>query len=248
MKIFDVGMYDGADTAYYLRHAHTVVAIEANPELCENAKQKFSAAIRSGTLVILNVAIGSDKWVDLTISREDLGSSSIYAERIAHRSPGSSYRVRATTLPELIREHGQPDFIKIDIEGADRECVLSLSQEIAPEYVSFEAPHEITELITHLSSIGYSRFKAIQQTCFRSLRRQELIRDRIMRKFIRLMGYDEPRCAWRHGESFVLGHSAGPAPWESDGRFHHAQRMIAEWESAKAHGLLSGWYDIHVAR
>jgi hypothetical protein len=31
--IFDIGMYDGAESAYYLQSGYRVVAVEANPEL-----------------------------------------------------------------------------------------------------------------------------------------------------------------------------------------------------------------------
>ena len=36
--IFDIGMYDGSDTRYYLNEGFRVLAIEANPILVKRAK------------------------------------------------------------------------------------------------------------------------------------------------------------------------------------------------------------------
>ena len=46
--VFDIGMYDGADTEYYLSEGHKVVAVEANPALVERAKAKFPNELSSG--------------------------------------------------------------------------------------------------------------------------------------------------------------------------------------------------------
>ena len=43
IRVFDIGMYDGADTEYYLELAFQVIALEANPDLVQNALQKFGA-------------------------------------------------------------------------------------------------------------------------------------------------------------------------------------------------------------
>ena len=248
MKVIDIGIYDGADTAYYLQSGHTVLAIEANPALCAGAAERFARHVQSGALVILNVAISDRESVELTISGQDLGASSIYAEQVAKRFPLGSCRVKGRTLPDIIREHGHANFIKIDIEGADRQCVLSLTRDIAPQWLSFEAPQDISELIWHLKSIGFGGFKAIQQTTFRALQRQNRIVDRAARKIIHLLGYSQPRYVRQRGRLFAVEHSAGPPPWESDGRFRTAEKMITQWDRAKAARQLQGWYDIHAVR
>ena len=37
--IFDIGMYDGSDTRYYLNEGFRVLAIEANPVLVKRARE-----------------------------------------------------------------------------------------------------------------------------------------------------------------------------------------------------------------
>ena len=40
--IYDVGLHEGQDTAYYLWKGFRVLAVEANPELTQAAQSKFS--------------------------------------------------------------------------------------------------------------------------------------------------------------------------------------------------------------
>ncbi|HEX2749283.1 MAG TPA: hypothetical protein VHM91_14845, partial [Verrucomicrobiales bacterium] len=75
--VFDVGMYDASDTKYYLDLGYKVVAIEANPMLANSARQRFAGEVQNGTLTIVNAAVADgEEDVELTISGEDLGSSS----------------------------------------------------------------------------------------------------------------------------------------------------------------------------
>src|SRR5690349_84667 len=55
---YDVGVYDGADTAHYLSLGYRVIGIEAAPDLCEKLRRKFAAELGDGRYTLLNVAIG----------------------------------------------------------------------------------------------------------------------------------------------------------------------------------------------
>jgi FkbM family methyltransferase len=231
-------MFDGADTRYYLESGHKVLAIEANPALCELAREKFARHLKSGQLTILNVAVGNKSGpVELAVYG-CLGHSTIYPD--FKRVKCGSYRVEARPLPDILKEYGSFDFIKIDIQGADRDCVLSLTKETAPQWLSFEAPEDISDLISHLSELGYTRFKVIQQANFRSLPRQYRLVDRAARRLIRTLGYDEPQCFRRNGQMFHVS-SSGPPPWESDGRWESATEVLRQWNKRR----MGTWYDIH---
>jgi FkbM family methyltransferase len=72
--IYDVGMHNGDDTAYYLLRGFRVVAIEPNPELVATAANRFRREIEAGYPKILNVGIAADEgelpfWVCQTDSR-----------------------------------------------------------------------------------------------------------------------------------------------------------------------------------
>jgi hypothetical protein len=47
-----VGMHKGEDVAYYLHKGYSVLAIEADPQLVEKAKQQFDHCIEAGKSVI----------------------------------------------------------------------------------------------------------------------------------------------------------------------------------------------------
>ena len=57
--IYDVGMHNGDDTAYYLQKGCKVVAIEADPALCEQARRRFAERLGDG-LEILNIGIAKE--------------------------------------------------------------------------------------------------------------------------------------------------------------------------------------------
>ena len=59
--IYDIGMHNGDDTAYYLSLGYKVVAIDASPDLVQKAKIKFKDAIQANKLSIVNVGVGSDE-------------------------------------------------------------------------------------------------------------------------------------------------------------------------------------------
>jgi len=241
-------MYDGTDTAYYLESGYRVVAVEANPMLVERAQKKFAAQLASGQLVCANVAIAARaELVELTISGDDLGSSSIVSGKVAHRRPIGSITVQGMTMPELFAQHGVPYYMKIDIEGADRLCILGLTADARPQYVSFEVGEDVEELVKHLQAIGFTRFKIINQVCLHELANQRSFRDRVLLRLIRYLGYAQPRMIRRSGRFFSAGLCSGPVPWRTDGRWYSGTETISRWRTAKVANAGSAWFDIHAA-
>lgn len=55
--IYDVGMHTGGDTEFYLKKGFNVVAFEADPELAESGRRRFSREINAGQLTIVEGAI-----------------------------------------------------------------------------------------------------------------------------------------------------------------------------------------------
>ena len=244
--IFDIGMYDGTDTAYYLESGYRVVSVEANPLLVDNAKRQFESAIAAGQLLVVNAAISSDgKPVSLVLSGDSLAASSVIAERIAHRRPVSAIRVTGVTLPQLFADYGVPHFLKVDIEGADRLCVLSLTRESRPEFLSFEVGDDADELIAYAASIGFSRFKIMNQSTFRELANQDPLSDRAIRRLIKYLGYQEPLYVRRAGRFFKTVQCSGPVPWLSGGSWSSSDAIRSRLKHARSSNLLAGWYDVH---
>ena len=49
--IFDVGCNDGQDSDFYLKKGFRVVAVEANPALCEGLRRRFAQEIAEGRFI-----------------------------------------------------------------------------------------------------------------------------------------------------------------------------------------------------
>lgn len=163
--IYDIGMHKGEDTVYFLRKGFRVLAIEADPILVEQATKKFDKAIKEGRLTILNIGIGSGNGILPFYRNHRLTEWSSFDKDLGARK-GTSYdviEVKCTTLDTVIKEHGVPYYMKIDIEGFDQFCVESLDPSNAiPKYISCEASD--IHLLNLLKEKGYSKFKIISQS------------------------------------------------------------------------------------
>lgn len=245
-KIFDIGMYDGADTAYYLECGYQVIAVEANTELVDNAKRRFGAQIASGQLTCVNAAISPNGGaVELTLCGQALSSSSLFSDRIAHLRPTGAITVPGVTLVQLFERYGVPEYLKVDIEGAERLCVLALTSDTRPTFLSFEVGEDVDELLSHAETIGFRRFKIINQNSFRELANQRCLYDRVTHRLMQYLGYREPLMVRRAGHFFVRGHSSGPVPWYSDGQWRSGEATRSRIREARASNTLGGWHDIH---
>jgi FkbM family methyltransferase len=165
--IFDLGMNNGDDTAFYLRRGFDVVALEANPALCEKAEKRFESAVGDGRLKILNAAIWeksgeatffvnleNDHWSSL-----DIG----WAGRDAGRC--EEIKVRCVTLTELFGEFGVPYYLKVDVEGVDQAVIEQLrGMHLLPLYVSVEDCRFGPRYMEILASCGYDAFKLLDQS------------------------------------------------------------------------------------
>lgn len=163
--IYDVGLHNGDDTAYYLAKGFRVVAIEANPVLAERCFRRFRSEVDAGQVHILNVGVGPvrgefDFWVHKT---HDEWSSFI---RNPDWNSDECERIRIDTVPltEILEEHGTPYYLKVDIEGADVLAIRALDGLHLPTYVSFEGSPEAVTNLCHLSCLGYDAFKIVDQS------------------------------------------------------------------------------------
>lgn len=160
--IFDLGMYEGQDSRFYLSKGFRVVALEANPELCRRNAEKFAADISRGRLTIVPKALWSEAGTHIPFYIFSAWSS-VYPN-IAGRdnSPTTEVQVVTTTIAELFAEFGVPHYLKCDIEGADEiVCRQIAAERIKPNFVSFE--DEYGELPKILADAGYDRFQFVNQ-------------------------------------------------------------------------------------
>jgi FkbM family methyltransferase len=244
--IFDVGMYDAADSVYYLAEGYRVIAIEANPTLVRMAEARLSDAVSLGQLIVVNGAIASEHgMLDLHLCGRDLGSSSLIAELIAEREPAGRVQITVFPITDLIDRYGVPYYMKVDIEGFDRHCILPLTEHTAPEFLSFEIGGDAVELAKHLYSIGYRYFKIINQCTFREFDNYHRYQYIMWDLRHRLFGWNRPLYYRRAGRRFQSGHSSGPLPEKSDGTWHSFEETL---DRLKALHLKYGWWDLQARR
>ena len=182
---FDIGFFNGDDTALLLMQGYRVVAIEANVALIEHGRRRFARAIRSGQLVLLNRALARNASEVNTrqpfyVNRHNLQWSSFRAAvgcRSAkwHEGKGSAQsvgighdcdvrQVRAESCAGLYRQYGMPLLLKLDIEGSEWACIDALRQGIRrPSYLAMEAAPYNPALYDLLSALGYKNFKWVSQ-------------------------------------------------------------------------------------
>jgi len=170
--IIDLGMNNGDDTHYYLKKGYNVVALEANPDLCDIAKVRFATEIQKGMLTILNAAIWKlegERTFFVNINNDHWSSLD---EGWAGRDE-SEYRkivVDCVTLSYLFSTYGIPAYLKIDVEGVDEHVLQQLSVlEYVPLFTSVEDCRFGYKYMSVLNDIGYDGFKILDQSTVNSL-------------------------------------------------------------------------------
>jgi FkbM family methyltransferase len=226
--IYDVGMCDGGDTAFYLAKGFDVIAVEANPALVERNRMRFSRELEEGRLIIVNKAIGPTVGrTDFDIHTSNEHWSSIVADRrIRMAGQYKTIKVECTTLDTVIEQYGVPYYLKIDIEEADLDAVRSLDGlSERPKYLSAEA--HSPEIVECLHRQGYQFFKLVDQGA----------RSRM---------FTWP-WKWREGR-FVLqrftGSHSGPFGEETPGDWLSRDEILAKYFDLRSRGKLT-WHDVH---
>ncbi|MEI6158831.1 MAG: hypothetical protein WCP77_03260, partial [Roseococcus sp.] len=125
---------------------------------------------------------------------------------------------------------GDPDLVKVDIEGADRMALDSLDAAgVLPQYIACEA-HTV-DILCKLVCMGYQEFRLINgksaRKRFRSHRIRTLAGETIPFSF-------GPQCSGPFAEDFA-------EPWRN------AEQIFCLWPT-RATLFGSGWYDVHARR
>lgn len=145
--IFDIGAYDGHKTEAFLHIAKKVTACEPDPQSFATLKSRFRNKKKRVFLENKAVADTEDNrkfyihhpgsafntlnaaWKEKleTDNLEKWNEKILFSDEIA---------VKATTLDLFIKKYGKPAFIKIDVEGYEKNVLDGLSQPVP--FLSFE--------------------------------------------------------------------------------------------------------------
>ncbi len=163
---FDVGANVGNRTKVFLRLGARVVAVEPQTSCASLLDEAFG---REPGFILIRQALGAAAGMaELQLCEATTIASMSPAWAKAVRSSGrfAAYhweraeRVPVTTLDALIEHHGEPAFIKIDVEGFELEVLKGLSRPVRA--LSFEFTPECADAalacMERLESLGFSRF------------------------------------------------------------------------------------------
>jgi FkbM family methyltransferase len=162
--VLDCGANIGVFTEKALSSgAKLVVAIEVAPDNIECLRRTFEKQILGGSVIVYPKGVwDKDDLLELDTSYSSLDDSVVF-----HRSPGTSgIKVPLTTIDKLVSDLKLPriDFIKMDIEGAERQALTGARQTIvtyhpqlaiATEHIRDDA-ERIPELV-HGMWAGYQK-------------------------------------------------------------------------------------------
>jgi FkbM family methyltransferase len=162
--IYDFGANSGSNLPYYLRKSDQVVAVEANPSLAQDIGTRFANAISDGSLVLKTGVLSG---------RNEAGRVKFYIHK-THSTLSQFPRperdrlgefdevlLPAINVVDLIAQHGDPYYIKIDTEHYDAEILRALFDgDIRPPYISSES-HGIEVFSLLVASGGYRSFNLV---------------------------------------------------------------------------------------
>jgi FkbM family methyltransferase len=165
--VFDIGAHIGNRARAFHALACRIVAVEPQPALAHLLRSGF--ALR-GRVEVVEVAVGETEGVvELLISDRTPTVTTAIPVWLQARQQGPDFaqvdwnrsiQVRLTTLDELIRHHGLPSFIKIDVEGAEAAVLAGLDYTVPA--LSFGYLPRALDLVrscaNRLSVLGYYRF------------------------------------------------------------------------------------------
>jgi FkbM family methyltransferase len=227
--IYDFGANNGDDIPYYLLKADQVIAVEANPVLANHIRARFAEAIAAGRLVVEACALTveeSGPAVPFYVHKLNHVLSQFPRPEPAQLAEFDEIQVPSSNVVQLIRRHGEPHYIKVDIEHYDQAILRALFDAgVFPPYISAES--HSAEVFALLLTVG--RYQAFKLVDGRSVPAR----------------YREARIMTLSGEAGYSfpAHSAGPfgqdvaGPWMTANNFFRVLGFV---------GL--GWRDIHASR
>lgn len=229
--IYDLGANTGLNIPYFLLKADKVVAVEANAALAKAMESRFASEVASGRLVVVNRAVTSNKraaqgHAPFYTYRGEKETGHVWSslERPAKRTADFvEVTVELTHAEEIFGTHGEPHYVKIDVEHHDIVVLRDiLARRRLPPYLSVEA-HDPRILGLLLLEEELTGFKIVQGS-------------HVSQDFsdLRISTKDGPRRL-----SFP-SHSAGPYGNDIPGPWIDRSTLVQHYGH-----LGPGWLDIH---
>lgn len=233
--IYDIGLNNGEDCAFYLNKGFDVVAIEASPILCKSAEKKFADYITAGRMKLLNIGVWSeDKTLQFFINlQNDHWSSFDPAYGCRGGTPFEVIDVPCKSIGQILAKFGAPYYMKIDVEGADKIILEGLKS--VPELPTFISVEEYgVKAVDDLLTLGYRKFQIVAQRT----------KDPQSPPFPAREGTYAP-AVFNGLDSGVFGEELPQDQWRSYEEARHLYLTSVRDEKHTYRGPEHEWYDIH---
>jgi FkbM family methyltransferase len=167
--IYDFGSHKGEDIEYYLKKADLVVAVEANPGLVEIIKDTYKKEIETKKLIVINCVLTREEYsepVDFYVFEQNTLLSQ-FPKPDLPENVYELYKIKKISLlsrraSDIVKEYGEPHYIKIDIEHYDAEVLKDLfTENIFPQYISAES-HEVDVFATFACLSPYNSYTLME--------------------------------------------------------------------------------------
>lgn len=220
--IYDFGSNNGNNIPYYLLKSDLVVAVEANPKLCQIIQENYKNNINYGKLIVVNcivTVLPDNEDRDFYLHKKNNVLSQFLAPNKNILDQYLKIKLPSRNIISIIKDYGEPYYIKIDLEHYDgyvlKELFLKM---IYPKYLSIES-HNREILDTIVQNGKYKSFKLVDGSQVSKIYKNRIINN---------INYSFP------------AHSAGPFGNDIDGL----------WMGEKNFSFLLslvgfGWKDIH---
>jgi FkbM family methyltransferase len=162
--VFDIGANVGDRCEVFLALGADVLCIEPNKSLFEVLQVRFAW---NRKVKILNAGCGESK----SIKTFNIGSNHLtstfsnkfieHQKHLVNQEWTKRVDIQMTTVDHLIEQFGEPGFMKIDVEGYEKEVIMGLNKEtgiISFEFHSPEFNENSVFCIQKLSRLGYKLF------------------------------------------------------------------------------------------
>lgn len=161
--VFDIGAHIGNWTNKNINKYDKIISIEASPYNFEKLKKNSKNHVEN----LLNYAVCNNNGQDIIFYHAECDTLSTINKDWLVDKKSRFYNFKyeeiickTITIDDLISKYGKPNLIKVDVEGGEYECILSLTHKV--HCICFEWASEFNDItykcLDYLFTLGFTNF------------------------------------------------------------------------------------------